>query len=256
VKAGQVVVALGAWAAGLRELRRAIVPVGSHIVLTEPIPDRIAQLGWTGGELLGDTRLLVHYAQVTRDGRIAFGRGGGAVGPFGRVLPSHGVDRESVEVVAGSLLRWFPQLADVRLTHAWGGAVDHAPGHLPFVGELGDHGNVHYGVGFSGNGVAPSAFVGRILGRRALGLQDELATCALVTGPPGYLPPEPFRSLGGVMIREAVQRAEAAEEQGVAAGRVDATLRRLLRFTMPRALEPRLWRGRSATARRVSRRHG
>jgi glycine/D-amino acid oxidase-like deaminating enzyme len=244
VEAESVVLATGAWAARVRELRRAIVPIGSHIVLTEPIPDRIAELGWTGGELLGDTRLLVHYAQVTRDGRIAFGRGGGAIGAFGRVRPSHVVDPRTVEVVAASLRRWFPQLADVRLTHAWGGAVDRAPGHLPFVGDLGDHGNIHYGVGFSGNGVAPSAFVGRILGRLALGVRDELTTCALVTGPPGYLPPEPFRSLGGVVIRDAVRRAEAAEERGARPGRVAAALRRGLWFTMPRAVEPRLWRRR------------
>jgi glycine/D-amino acid oxidase-like deaminating enzyme len=244
VEAGAVVLATGAWAARVRELRRAVVPVGSHIVLTEPVPDRIAELGWTGGELLGDARLLVHYAQVTRDERIAFGRGGGAIGAFGRVRPSHLADRATVERVARGFRRWFPQLADVRLTHAWGGAVDRAPGHLPFVGELGDHGSVHYGVGFSGNGVAPSVLVGRILGRRALGIEDELTTCALVSGPPDYLPPEPLRSLGGVAIRGAVERAEAAEEAGRRAGPIAGALRRALWFSMPRALEPRLWRRR------------
>ena len=85
VEAGRVVLATGAWSARFRELRRAIVPVGTHIVLTEPIAERIRAMGWTGGEAFGDTRLLVHYAQVTAGGRIAFGRGGGAIGPAGRV---------------------------------------------------------------------------------------------------------------------------------------------------------------------------
>src|SRR4051794_33312061 len=214
VGAGAVVLALGAWASGVRELRRAVVPVGSHIVLTEPIPERIAAMGWTGGELLGDTRLLVHYAQVTRDGRIAFGRGGGAIGAFGRVLRRHFVDPATVGVVADDFRRWFPQLADVRLTHAWGGAVDRAPGHLPFAGTLGDHGSVHYVTGFSGNGVGPSALLGRIAGRRALGLRDEYTDNALTGGPPSYLPPEPARVLGGAVARDAVRRAEAAEERG------------------------------------------
>ncbi|HEU4656955.1 MAG TPA: FAD-dependent oxidoreductase [Capillimicrobium sp.] len=245
VEAGQVVLALGAWAARLRELRRAVVPIGSHIVLTEPIPERIAELGWTGGELLGDTRLLVHYAQVTRDGRIAFGRGGGAVGSFGRVLPRHTVDPRTVSVVADGFRRWFPQLADVRLTHAWGGAVDRAPGHLPFAGSLGDHGNVHYATGFSGNGVAPSALLGRVLGRLALGVRDEYTACGLVGGPPGYLPPEPLRSLGGAVVRRATERAEAAEERGRRADPVSRALRRLVFFTLPRAVEPRAWRSRA-----------
>ncbi|HWH96291.1 MAG TPA: FAD-binding oxidoreductase [Baekduia sp.] len=243
VDAGSVVLALGAWASGVRELRRAVVPVGSHIVLTEPIPDRIAAMGWTGGELLGDTRLLVHYAQVTHDGRIAFGRGGGAIGPFGRVLRQHFVDRRTVGVVADGFRRWFPQLADVRLTHAWGGAVDRAPLHLPFAGSLGDHETVHYATGFSGNGVGPSALLGRMVGRRALGMDDEYTNNALMGGPPSYLPPEPARVLGGVIVRDAVRRAEAAEERGERAGRLSDALRKLVWFTTPRALEPRL-RGR------------
>ena len=244
VEAGAVVLGLGAWAARLRELRRAVVPIGSHIVLTEPIPELVAELGWTGGELLGDARLMVHYAQVTRDGRIAFGRGGGAVGPLGRVVPAHTVDPRAAAQVAASLRRWFPALERVRLTHAWGGAVDRAPGHLPFVGALGDHGNVHYATGFSGNGVAPSAFVSRILGRLALGVRDAYTTCALVSGPPGYLPPEPLRSAGALAVRAAVERAEAAEERGERAGRLASALRPLVWYTLPRAVEPRMWRRR------------
>jgi glycine/D-amino acid oxidase-like deaminating enzyme len=243
VEADQVVLALGAWASGVRELRRAVVPVGSHIVLTEPVPELVERLGWTGGELLGDARMLVHYAQVTRDGRIAFGRGGGAIGAFGRVGVGHMVDPATVDVVAADLRRWFPVLRDVRITHAWGGAVDRAPGHLPFAGALGDHGNVHYATGFSGNGVAPSAFLGAILGRLALGVRDDHTTCALVSGPPGYLPPEPLRLLGGVVVRDAVRRAEAVEERGGRPGPVTAALRRLVWFTVPPALEPRM-RGR------------
>jgi glycine/D-amino acid oxidase-like deaminating enzyme len=240
VQASAVILALGAWAAALAELRRAVVPVGSHIVVTEPIPDRLVELGWTGGELLGDTRLLVHYAQTTQDGRIAFGRGGGAIGPAGRVLRSHFVDPKTVATVVADFRRWFPQLADVRLTHSWGGAVDRAPGHLPFVGTLGDHDNIHYATGFSGNGVGPSVLLGRMVGRRALGLNDVYTNNAITTGPPSYLPPEPARILGGLVVRDAVQRAESAEERGERPGAVSGRLRKLVWFTTPRPVEPRL----------------
>jgi glycine/D-amino acid oxidase-like deaminating enzyme len=246
VQTGAVVLALGAWAAGIRDLRRAVVPVGSHIVLTEPIPERVRELGWTGGELLGDTRLLVHYAQVTRDGRIAFGRGGGAIGPAGRVLDGHFVDRRTVRVVAAGFRRWFPQLADVRLTHSWGGAVDRAPGHLPFAGRLRGTRNVHYATGFSGNGVGPSVLLGRMVARRALGMRDEYTHNAITGGPPSYLPPEPARIVGGVVVRDAVRRAEGAEERGEEAGPVSGALRKLVWFTTPRAVEPRLWGRRRA----------
>jgi glycine/D-amino acid oxidase-like deaminating enzyme len=239
VDAGAVVITLGAWGAQLRELRRAFLPVASHIVATAPIPERLAELGWTGDELLGDTRKLVHYSQVSPDGRIVFGRGGGVFGTAGQVVGRHFHDPKAVAIVAADLRRWFPSLADVPITHAWGGPVDHAPGHLPFVGTIGDHETIHYVGGFSGNGVAPSAFLGRILGRRALGIDDEYTRCGLVGGVPGYLPPEPFRTAGGLLVRDAVRRAEDAEERGGRPDPVTDRLRKLVWFTMPRALEPR-----------------
>jgi glycine/D-amino acid oxidase-like deaminating enzyme len=233
VDAGAAIVALGAWGARLRELRRLFLPVASHIVATEPIPDRLAALGWTGHELLGDSRVLVHYAQVSPDGRIVFGRGGGTFGSAGRVTGRHFADPRSVAEVAAGLRRWFPDLADVAITHAWGGPVDHAPGHLPWVGTIGDHGTIHYAAGFSGNGVAPSALLGRIVARRALGIDDELTRSGLVGEPRGRLVPEPLRTAGGHLVRGAVHRAEAAEEEGGRPDPLTGALRRLVWFTIP-----------------------
>jgi glycine/D-amino acid oxidase-like deaminating enzyme len=136
IEAGQVVLATNAWApAQVRELRRTVAVVGSQIVLTEPLPpERLAGLrGWADGTLLGDARLFVHYAQVTAGGRVAFGRGGGALGPGTRVVAKHFHDPATAVSVAEDFRAWFPSLADVEITHAWGGAVDRAPGHLPFV---------------------------------------------------------------------------------------------------------------------------
>jgi glycine/D-amino acid oxidase-like deaminating enzyme len=231
--ADQVVLATNAWSGQVRELRRTVALVGSQIVLTEPIADRLKDLDWAKGALLGDARLFVHYAQVTAGGRIAFGRGGGALGPASRVVAKHFYDPATAASVGEDFRRWFPQFADVRLTHAWGGAVDRAPGHLPFVGALGDHENVHYGLGYSGNGVGPSALIGRILARRALGTKDAYATCALVSGPPGYLPPEPLRFAGGALVRTAVRRAEQREETGRRVGPTGRLAKRLVSFSLP-----------------------
>jgi glycine/D-amino acid oxidase-like deaminating enzyme len=236
VEAAQVVLATNAWApAQARELRRTVAVVGSQIVLTEPLaPERLASLsGWADGTLLGDARLFVHYAQVTAGGRIAFGRGGGALGPGTRVVPKHFYDPATAASVAADFRDWFPALADLEITHAWGGAVDRSPGHLPFVGALGDHENVHYGLGYSGNGVGPSALIGRILARRALGTRDDYATCALVSGPPGYLPPEPLRFAGGALVRTAVRRAEQREQDGRRVGATGRLAKRLVTFSMP-----------------------
>jgi glycine/D-amino acid oxidase-like deaminating enzyme len=242
VEADAVVLATNAWLARMRDLRRAIVPVASYIVLTEPAPERIARIGWTGGEALGDERLLVHYTHVTHDGRIAFGRGGGAIGSLGRVPWSMEHDRRVVEIVARDFRRFFPELRDLRLTHAWGGPIDRAPGHLPFAGSLDDAEHIRYFAGYSGNGVAPSRIGGRVLASLTLETRDELVASGIAEGPPGYLPPEPLRTIGGVLVRTAVRRAEAAEERERAPDPVSRIGRRLVWATTPRAIEPRLWR--------------
>ena len=87
VIAGAVVVGMNAWAAAWPSFGRRLVTWSSYIVLTEPIPDRLAEIGWTGGEGLADARFTLHYLRTTRDGRIAIGGGGGRAGFGGRIGP-------------------------------------------------------------------------------------------------------------------------------------------------------------------------
>ena len=242
VEADAVVLATNAWLARMRELRRAIVPVASYIVLTEPAPERIARIGWTSGVALGDERLLVHYTHVTHDGRVAFGRGGGAIGGLGRIPRAMEHDQRVTRIVAADFRRFFPELADLRLTHAWGGPIDRAPGHMPFGGQLDGAPHVHYFAGYSGNGVAPTRIGARVLASLVLGERDELTATGIGDGPPGYLPPEPLRTIGGVVVRTAVRRAEAAEEREHRPDPLSAIGRRLVWATTPRVFEPRLWR--------------
>ena len=105
--------------------------------------------------------------------------------------------------------------------------------------SLGTHANVHYGVGYSGNGVAPSNLIGRTLASVALGLEDEYATSPLVSEPPSYLPPEPFLSLGAMTVRSAIERCESLEEQGRKPDPVSDLLRHGLDFSMPAWAAPR-----------------
>ena len=71
---------LGAWASSLPAFRRSIVPRGTYIVVTEPAPERLAEIGWTGGEGLADWRTALRYFRATPDGRIAFGAASAAAG--------------------------------------------------------------------------------------------------------------------------------------------------------------------------------
>jgi glycine/D-amino acid oxidase-like deaminating enzyme len=76
VRAGGAVIALNAWAGAWKRFRRTLTVRGSYIVMTTPDPERLQELGWTGGESLWDFRAALHYLRTTPDGRIAFGIGG------------------------------------------------------------------------------------------------------------------------------------------------------------------------------------
>ena len=131
VRAGAVVLACGAALAGHRPLRRRLTVTSSHMVITEPVPDVLEELGWTGGECITDSRAMVHYFRTTPDGRIAFGWGGGRVVPGARLNGRAEVDPGVVAEVERHLVRFFPALAGRRIEHAWGGPIDVSPTHLP-----------------------------------------------------------------------------------------------------------------------------
>jgi glycine/D-amino acid oxidase-like deaminating enzyme len=234
VRAGSIVLATNAQTARFPGYRLSLAVASSHIVLTEPLPEVLDELGWTGGEAIVDSRTLVHYTRTTRDGRIVFGWGGGAMGFGGRSSDRLELDRRVVEHGRESLLRFFPQLRGRAVTHAWGGPIDVSPTHLPIFGS---RGRVQHGFGFTGNGVGPSYLGGQILARLALDRRDELTRLAIVDPPRKLFPPEPFRFLGGTAIRTALVSKDAAEDAGHAphaAAAFVAALPRRLGLHLPR----------------------
>jgi glycine/D-amino acid oxidase-like deaminating enzyme len=234
VHAGSVVLAVNTAAARFPGYRLSLAVASSHIVLTEPIPDVLDELGWTGGEAIVDSRTLVHYTRTTRDGRIVFGWGGGAMGVGGRASSRLELDRDVVAATREALGRFFPQTRGREITHAWGGPIDVSPSHLPIFGS---RGRVHHGFGFTGNGVGPSYLGGEILARLALDRRDERTRLALVDPPRKLFPPEPFRYAGGALIRRALVAKDAAEDEGRepnAPTRFVASLPRRLGLHLPR----------------------
>ena len=232
VIAGSAVVGMNAWAAAWPSFGRRLVTWSSYIVLTEPIPDRLEAIGWTGGEGLADARFTLHYLRTTRDGRIAIGGGGGRAGFGGRIGAVFTDDATATARAEAGLRRLFPSLRGVRIEDAWGGPIDISADHLPSIGTVPGR-PIHVAQGYSGNGVAPSLVAGRALAGLALatepvGLAPEAAE-ALVGGRARAFPPEPFRYLGARVIREAIVRREAIEERGETAGPVLREITRLPR---------------------------
>jgi glycine/D-amino acid oxidase-like deaminating enzyme len=213
VTADQVVLAANAWAAGWPGFRSRVLAWGSYIVLTEPIPERLAALGWTGGEAIADSRFTISYFRTTRDGRIAFGAGVGAAGFDGRIGPVFTHDAHAIERVVANFRHLLPMLSDVRFDDAWGGPIDITADRFPEIGSQ-HGGRVLYAHGFAGNGVGPARLAGRILAARIAGGNDAIANLPLFGRRQRFLPPEPFRYLGARAIREALIRQDDAFDAG------------------------------------------
>jgi glycine/D-amino acid oxidase-like deaminating enzyme len=217
LEADQVIVATNAWTAAWPPVARRLLNWSSYVVLTEPIPDRLAEIGWTGGEGIADARFTLHYARPTPDGRIALGGGGGRAGWGGRIGRAFTHDAGAASRAAEGLRRWFPSLADVRIEDAWGGPIDITDDHRAWFGTR-PGGRIHHGLGYSGNGVGPAILGGRILAALATGRakDDEWASLPIVgdRATPRAFPPEPFRAVGARVFREATARRERTEEAG------------------------------------------
>lgn len=211
VNAKHVVLAVNAWSTGWPQLNSRIVAWSSYIVLTAPAPERIKDIGWTGGELISDFRTSLRYFRTTVDGRIAFGGGGGRARRAIDDAFTH--DDRAVRETADGFRLMFPSFADVPIEDAWGGPIDVSPTHLPTFGRTGDA-NVYYANGYTGNGVAPSHLAGQVLADLITGADTDNLRLPMVNARPRPFPPEPFRSWGAAAIRRAMIAKETAEERG------------------------------------------
>jgi glycine/D-amino acid oxidase-like deaminating enzyme len=233
VRAPELVVAINAAATGWRPVARHVTNFGSYVVLTEPVPELLEEIGWTGGEAVLDGRMFLHYFRTTNDGRVLMGSGSGPIGFRGRLDGRFTSDEPTAARAEHGLRRLLPGLAGARIERAWGGPIDVSADHLPFFGTVPGTGRVHYGLGYSGHGVGPSWLGGQILASLALGLDDEWTALPLATRGVPSLPPEPLKRLGGGIVRSGILACEAADEEGRRAplpARAAAALPRLLRM--------------------------
>ena len=230
LRASEVVLATNAALTGWRPAGRNLTNFGSYVVLTEPAPEALAAIGWTGGEAIVDGRMFLHYFRTTNDGRVLMGSGSGPIGFGGRIDDRFSRDSPTAARAEAGLRRLLPGLSDVRIERAWGGPIDVSADHLPFF-RTKPGTRIHYGAGYSGHGVGPAWMGGQILASLALGADDEWRRLPLAARTVPSLPPEPFRRVGGGLVRWAIMTCESAEEQEQTpplAARAAAALPRLL----------------------------
>jgi gamma-glutamylputrescine oxidase len=133
-------------------LMARIMPVGTYILATEPLPPARAQSLIPCGAAVCDNNVVLDYFRLSADHRLLFG---------GRVSYTTMTPPRLRATLQQRLRAVFPQLTDVAGTHLWGGFVDITMNRAPDFGRV--DGNVYYLQGFSGHGVALTGLAGRLV---------------------------------------------------------------------------------------------
>jgi glycine/D-amino acid oxidase-like deaminating enzyme len=211
VTARFVIRATEAWTSTLAGSERAVVPVYSLMVATEPLPPAFwATAGLAAGETFTDARHLIIYGQRTADDRLAFG-GRGAPYHFGSAIdPAYDQDDTVFTALRSTLRSLFPALGDAAFTHAWGGPLGitrdwHASVGLDHATGLG------WAGGYVGDGVGTTNLAGRTLADLALGRDTGLTRLPWVNHRSPRWEPEPLRWLGVNAGLRAMTAADAEE---------------------------------------------
>jgi glycine/D-amino acid oxidase-like deaminating enzyme len=155
LRADQVLLATGATRHGgygsFGWLRRRIVPIGSFIVVTEPLGEARARRLLSGRRTYVTVANIHHYFRLTADHRLVFG------GRARFAVSSPQSDATSGEILRQGISEIFPQLHGVGLDYCWGGLVDMTQDRLPHAGE---RDGVYYSMGYSGHGTQMSVHMG------------------------------------------------------------------------------------------------
>jgi glycine/D-amino acid oxidase-like deaminating enzyme len=152
VRARHVVVAGGGYARRLyRRVERAVLPIATYVITTEPLGERLRDAIDCACAVY-DTRFAFDYYHTLRDTRILWG---------GRVsVLNRGAD-VIARLLRRDLLNAYPQLDGVRIDHAWGGLMSYARHKMPQIGKSAD--GIWYAIGFGGHGMAPTTVSGELL---------------------------------------------------------------------------------------------
>ncbi|HEX3931766.1 MAG TPA: FAD-dependent oxidoreductase [Nocardioides sp.] len=208
VRAGRVALGTNAFPSLVRRIRLHTVPVYDYALMTEPLsPDQLEGIGWRGRQGLDDMTNQFHYFRMTADHRILWG-GYDAVYHFGRHLRrSYDQRPETFDLLARQFFTTFPQLAGLRFSHRWGGAIDTCTRFCAFFGTA-YAGRAAYALGYTGLGVGATRFGADVMLDLLDGVDSERTRLEMVRRKPLPFPPEPFAWTGIELTRRSLAAAD------------------------------------------------
>ncbi|WP_043286132.1 NAD(P)/FAD-dependent oxidoreductase [Paraburkholderia oxyphila] len=208
VRAPRVLFGSGTAKVGIPDINRRVLQVRDHVLATEPLTEeQLERIGWKNRQGIYDTRTQLNYFRLTKNNNIIFG---GLVSYHfdGDPNPQQDQQRETYYRLAQAFYNTFPQLCDVRFSHAWGGPIDYCSRGSVFAKRyLGGKGV--FVAGYTGFGVAASRF-GAFMGLNILfGRNSPEQALDIAKLSPTYIPPEPVRWLAAKVTFHAFDGADA-----------------------------------------------
>lgn len=161
VRAAQVFAGTGGYTGkATPQLQRKVFPVGSYVIVTEPLPAELAQSLAPTNRMMFDSKNFLYYFRLTPDQRLLFG-GRAAFYPEtpARIRASATSSRQG-------MLEVYPQLRNVAIDYVWGGTIDIPFDRMPHTGQFG---GIYYAIGFAGHGVAMATQLGHIMAESMAG---------------------------------------------------------------------------------------
>lgn len=197
----------------LKDERRAVLPIWSYMVATEPLSDSTwSSIGWESRVTVADGRNMVTYAQRTADGRIAFG-GRGVGYPFASRISSRlDVSPRVHQRIIDTMHEMFPATRSARITHRWGGSLAVPRDWHPSVTVDRERRLVTMG-GYSGDGVAASHLAGRTAAALITDSNDDITTLPWVNHHSPRWEPEPLRWIGFNALSRLPEWADRVERR-------------------------------------------
>jgi glycine/D-amino acid oxidase-like deaminating enzyme len=211
VRARFVVRATEGYTPGLAGLRRALIPLNSAMIVTEPLPDSTwAQLRWADADCLLDGQRRYVYLQRTGDGRVAIG-GRGVPYRIGSRTDREGpLPSATAHELRERLVELFPVLRDAGIAAGWHGVLGVPRDWTPGVG-LDRSTGLAWAGGYVGEGVAAANLAGRTLRDLILGHDTELTRLPWVAPPARPWEPEPLRFAGVRSVNALMVAADRRE---------------------------------------------
>jgi len=169
-------------------LRKKIIPIGSFIITTEVLPEKLAQELSPHNRMIYDSKNYLYYYRLTPDRRMLFG-GRAAFFP-----ETDQTVRRSAEILRRGMIDVYPQLGDAKVEYVWGGTLDFAFDIMPHAGQMN---GMYYAVGYAGHGVAMATYQGQKMAELMAGDKPENpfvgtrfpgAPLGLYNGKPWFLP--------------------------------------------------------------------